>query len=165
MESLVQLLDAQYEHTVDYCNAQTSLQNAITPSTASRHHMMGSTTISVASAVQTLQASVSRVQMDLKRLENVLFLDDDENIDDSPGQKLTLDRIVVQGLTHHVERSRRILDTLHSSTSLAPHGIPVVVNTSTATGDDDDLLNTKTIALSTLRASIHQLQEILHHRM
>jgi hypothetical protein len=192
MKSLVQLLDAQYENAVEYCNAQTALQNAIillfrTPpssgrgggTTRSSSSGSSSTRMNVTSAVQSLQASVSRVQMDLKKLENVLLENDGSNVcyyqneqeqQEQPMIPLfLLDRVVLQAWTGHVERSRRILATLHASstTTFAPHGVPtVVVNTaaSSSSDDDDDDINTKTIALSTLRASIHQVQEILNHR-
>jgi hypothetical protein len=164
VESLFQLLEAQYEHTVDYCNAQTALQNAFVTPSSSSASSMGTTTstkINVASAVQSLQTSVSRVQMNLKRLENVL---DDLN-DDDEHKKSIMDRVVVQAWTNHVARSRRILSTLYATASFAPHGVPTFTTTEGDADGDDDVINRKTVALATLRASIHQVQEILNHRM
>ena len=128
---LQQVLDAQYDVTVSFCNAQTSLWNA-TRSGASLHHTLGE-----------YNACLHRVQGNWERLQQM-----QEIMQTTPDY-----RRIWTVYKAHVERTKRVLQTVQRAGGgvWSSQGVPL------GTNDSD----TVTVGLATLRASIDSVREVL----
>ena len=128
-DEVVTALHEQYSRVEAYCNAQTRLRNALMED--ERTTALYSHTLET--LVQHMQTTVQRVQSDLKQLQTM-------RLGHARLQPLLLD---------HVERSRRILKTIYNSGGrFHTNGIP----------DGKDDIETKTVALACLKASIAQIE-------
>lgn len=132
------VLKDQYDVTLSFCNAQTSLLNAIAPST------------------QTLISGVPTILQDeytvcLQRLQALWQQMQDLEV---RLQQVSAYRRVATVYKDHVERTQRVLLTVQRAGGgvwSSSHGIPLTTN-------DGD---TVTVALATLRASIETVQDVL----
>jgi len=170
-QSLLRMLQEQYDITLEYCNALTSLHNLVTTNDnnvqegyAASRHLGGSIDKDLHAALENVMKQVSLVQNHRQRLEQVLHLPTHPINNALPSTQPDQDLLAAQLLhsTHlyqtwkqHVERTQRILATLHhvSGSRYAANGIPLAWSSTSSTSVD-----TQTLALSTLRASVEQVQ-------
>jgi len=133
-DDLRRILKEQSRIVEKYCNAQTRLQNGLLDSRDGRSHVLHQQTLQQATI--DLSDCTEKVQGNLRKLSSYQLADRNKR----------------KALDTHVERSKRVLETIyHSGGKLHPLGIP-------ASNDDDE---TKTVALATLRASIAQVERAL----
>jgi phage/plasmid primase-like uncharacterized protein len=150
--SLRELLDNQFQATQEYCNARTALRNAlIRDDSSSKDNSfstvegdgMESVTLQYQRAVQKLRMALQRLEEEHRRMQEQV-----ENDTDGRSNQ----RVVVALLTRHMERSERIVHSISSTPVMHPNGIPYMQTVS---------VDEMTLALSTLRASIRTLTDVL----
>lgn len=130
-EKLRLLLQEQAEVCQEYCNAQTLLHNSLLDSRNGRSHIIHQQILVQVS--QDLSESIENVQENLRKLSALSLADRNKQKD----------------LKEHVVRSKRVLQTIFDNGGkLHPIGIPI----------NKDNIETKTVALATLRASIAQVE-------
>ena len=123
------LLHRQYRNLETYCNAQTRIQNAL----IEEKRTTALFSLKLHAHLDNLQSSLQQVQSDLRQLQTIEL-----------GHP-RLQRLLVA----HIERSRRILKTIYNSGgAFHANGIPVY----------KDDVETKTVALASLNASIADLE-------
>jgi len=130
-----EVLNEQYDVTIAFCNAQTRLLNASTPSA---QHSPG-----LHNSLDEYASYLRGVQGNWQRLQNV-----QESLCDFPEY-----RRVATLYKAHVERTQRVLQTVQRAGGgvYSPQGISFAIN-------DNE---TVTVALATLRASIDSVRDVL----
>ena len=134
------VLETQYDATVAFCNAQTSLLNATTPSSRKQE---GDGALH--DALDEYSTCLRRVQRHWERLQQM----------EQTLQTMSECRRLWAVYKSHVERTERVLQTVQHAGGggvWSSHGVPLA-------GVNDS--NTVTVALATLRASIDAVREVL----
>ena len=145
------LLQYQYDHVEEYCNAQTNLNNILIQRTDNNTNTYTSSrnlSVLLVPAISNLQEKLAYVQNDLTSLEEFVQTCEQHSIS-SRSVSLSL-------LQQHVERSRRVLKTVYEPYHV--NGIQFPSKQKTVMSGLDSI-ETKTIALASLRASIIKLQQ------
>jgi hypothetical protein len=132
------LLDDQFQATQEYCNAQTAFRNALQRERSSND---GSTT-SVVQATLQYQRALFAIQDNMKALDEAYQIMLQRNN--------RQDRRLVQVFEQHIQRAKRIVQTIAPTPVVHRQGVLQAQSVSV-----DDM----TLALSALRASIRTVKE------
>lgn len=146
LKDVLTILDEQYDVTLEFCNAQTALLNAISPT-------LPPTADAPATKRHLLERLVDKYNTCLRRVQ-----DHRDNLQEMKvllqNNKSKFRRVVAVACKEHAERSQRVLATVQRAGGgvwSSPHGIALSANDS----------DTVTVALATLRASIDALRDVL----
>lgn len=149
------LLREQYQCTEHYCNASTALHNQIQQQQQQHRHRqhngIGTATTDLLRSTQNYQDTLHQLQTCMKSLETIIM---DMAEESCHGNRPLLECL----LQEHLERSRRILGTIYSSgegSCFHANGLP------TPKQSLSDIVNSRLVALSTLRASIKTVSDRL----
>ena len=151
---IASLLQQQYVHVEEYCNAQTRLYNcAITNSSRLTSQSSSSTTTEMmalsmgltksepALAVAEISKTIELVREDLKILTNLINQKNDDGNNTMQNSKRLCNMDILRS---HVDLSQRVIKTIYNNPSWHANGIP-------ATSID---METNMVALASLKASI-----------
>jgi hypothetical protein len=138
---MAKTVEEQYDVTLEFCNAQTELLNIQNPSAQGAGSSEGRPPHRI---LQDYDTRVRRVQEHRVQLES---------IKDSLQHGLPQYRLVFAVYQAHVERTRRVLQTVQQAGGgvWSSHGLSLAVNDS----------DTVTVALTTLRASVQTVRDAL----
>lgn len=146
---LSSLLQEQYRHVEEYCNAQTRVYNStvLTKASTQRDGIKGGLSVNKnmepSRAVAELSNAVACVRQDLKGLTLILKQSDDIDTINHPRM------ISASLLREHIHLSRRVIQTISHNPSWNVHGIP-------ATSFN---MEANMVALASLKASIARLSD------
>jgi len=177
-KDLGSILREQYEVTESFCNATTSLHNALLQDAPNLYQ-----------TTQEYQEALAKVQSNLRVLESMVIESPDVDShhqahhpsDAIPPsrtrQRQAHDNPLNKSLRAHVARTRRILTTIYSSgqgSSFHANGLPTTASSSSSSSlqlssatsmqssEGDSSTNaTRLVALATLRASIQTVVETM----
>ncbi|OEU10448.1 hypothetical protein FRACYDRAFT_263748 [Fragilariopsis cylindrus CCMP1102] len=155
-EEYLLLREEQYAVVEEYANAQTFLLNATTTTTKTKTKLSSSSSLSddaIINAVERLDKARNNVRSNLKNLQEQEIQIQNNNNNSLQQQRYSM---------NHINLSKRVIKTISYNPSWYSNGLPKPTddnhnNTNTNTTNS---LQTNTIAIAALKASIATIREI-----
>ena len=159
--SMRELLNEQYQSVESFANAQIRLFNATVADASpggmtTRGGVLGgdnnANNTELAEATKNLMICRENVRSTLKRLQDEL-----NNMEQEGGEKNNSAKHKILLMQQHLSLSRRVIQTIFSNPSWHTNGIPSITTTSDGRNTS---LETNTVALASLKASITRVLEL-----
>ena len=150
-EEFLLLREEQYAVVEEYANAQTFLLNATTTTTKTKTKLSSSSSLSddaIINAIERLDKARNNVRSNLKDLQEQEIQIQNNNDNNIEQQRYSM---------NHINLSKRVIKTISYNPSWYSNGLPKPTDDNYNTTNS---LQTNTIAIAALKASIATIREI-----